>query len=61
LSFCRFFWKLVRISSPSKKTKKEEKDWISINVDRSKILTVGLPALKNFLLRLNVFKATADL
>ena len=44
-----------------KKSKREEKDWISIEVDRSKILTVGLPALKNFLLRLNVYKATADL
>lgn len=43
------------------KTKKEDKDWIAISIDRSKISTVGLPALKNFLLRLNVFKATADL
>lgn len=44
-----------------KKTKKDEKDWISISIDHSKILTVGLPALKHFLLRLNVYKATADL
>jgi dipeptidyl-peptidase-3 len=43
------------------KSKKDDKDWISVTIDRSKILTVGLPALKKFLIKLNVYKATADL
>lgn len=32
-----------------------------MKIDRTKILPVGLPALKKFLLKLNVYKATADL
>lgn len=31
-----------------------------INVDRNKIKSVGIQALKNFLLKLNIFKAVAD-
>lgn len=31
------------------------------SIDHSQIESVGLPALKQFLLKLNVFKATADL
>ena len=43
------------------KTKNEEgKDWISIKIDKEQILTTGFNAMKNFLLKLNVFKATAD-
>ena len=43
------------------RTKKDDKDWVIVKVDTTKIQSVGLPALKNFLLRLNVYKATADL
>ena len=42
------------------KTKKDDKDWISIKIDKEQCLTTGLNALKNFLLKLNVYKATAD-
>ena len=43
------------------KIEKDGKPWILASIDHSKIQQVGLPALKNFLLKLNVFKATADL
>lgn len=43
------------------KIEKDEKPWILATIDNSKIESVGLPALKQFLLKLNVFKATADL
>jgi dipeptidyl-peptidase-3 len=43
------------------KTKKDHKDWIFVNIDKEQILTTGLTAIKNFLLKLNVFKATADI
>jgi len=44
------------------KVKNEEgKDWISIKMDKEQCLTTGFNAMKNFLLKLNVYKATADL
>lgn len=43
------------------KIEKEGKPWVLASIDTSKIESVGLPALKQFLLKLNVFKATADL
>ncbi|XP_011269974.1 hypothetical protein CAOG_08403 [Capsaspora owczarzaki ATCC 30864] len=33
---------------------------ITIKLDRSKILSVGLPAIRNFLLRIMIYRATAD-
>jgi len=42
------------------KTKKDNKDWIAVKIDTKQILTTGLNAIKNFLLKLNVFKSTAD-
>merc|ERR1712032_492717 len=36
-------------------------DWISVEIDKSQILTTGKKAMGDFLLKLNVFKATADL
>ncbi len=39
----------------------EGKDWISINMDVNQILTTGKKAMGDFLLKMNVFKATADL
>ena len=38
----------------------DESDFV-VSVDRSKIASVGLPALKNFLMKLNVYKSLADL
>jgi len=38
----------------------EGKDWISVKIDKSQFLTTGFNAIKNFLLKLNVYKATAD-
>ena len=39
----------------------EGKDWIAIHVDRSQITTTGLTAMKNFLVKMQVYKSTADL
>lgn len=39
----------------------KEKDWIFISLDKSQTLTTGKKALSDFLLKMNVFKATADL
>lgn len=36
------------------------KDWISASLDAEQILTTGKTAMSNFLLKMNVFKATAD-
>lgn len=38
----------------------EDKNDILISLDRSKILSVGLPAVSEFLVKLQVYKATAD-
>jgi len=38
----------------------EEKDWIYASIDSEQILTTGKDAMSNFLLKMNVFKATAD-
>ena len=43
-----------------KKCKKNGKDWLALGVDRSKIFDVGVVALKNFLMKMMVFKSTAD-
>lgn len=40
--------------------KNDTNDNFTVHVDRSKIASVGLPALKNFLLKLGIYKATAD-
>ena len=40
-------------------TNLEDNNFI-VKVDRSKIKTLGIPALQNFLLKLNVYKCTAD-
>ncbi len=43
------------------KVKNEEgQDWISVKMDQDQCLTTGFNAIKNFLLKLNVYKATAD-
>jgi dipeptidyl-peptidase-3 len=38
----------------------EDKNDILISLDRSKILSVGLPAVSEFLVKFQVYKATAD-
>lgn len=43
------------------KTKKDGRDWLDIKLDKSKIKDVGFKALKNFLLKMMVYKSTADL
>lgn len=40
--------------------KNDAGDNFTVCVDRSKIISVGIPALKNFLLKLGVYKTTAD-
>ena len=37
-----------------------ENDDVYVQLDRSKILSVGVPAIRDFLLKLNVYKATAN-
>lgn len=48
---------LVTITEPS--SSKSDEDVI-VTLDRSKILSVGLPAISDFLMKLQVYKATAD-
>jgi dipeptidyl-peptidase-3 len=46
--------------SKTKNSEENNIDWISVDIDKSQILTTGRKAMGDFLLKMNVFKATAD-
>ena len=52
-------WTLVETSCELKATKDDMSD-LEINLDRSKILSHGRPAVEDYLQKLHVYKSTAD-